>query len=109
MRKPVGTVVAHKKTSRLGVVVSPPHGVSRVAHSLVQFAEDTGTPAEEVPDEELEAVKQSRSVTPDVITHAPELVKDMVKKSGPVTVDYGDERFLVVLLKNGDLGLVRIA
>jgi hypothetical protein len=105
---PIGMIVSHKPTERLGVVVSIPTP-TKVGFTPVQFSEESTSKHEVVDDKELEDVKKSYSVSPDVLTDAPHIVKELLK-SGPVMVSYGTgigtDTYRVVYAADGELALV---
>jgi len=107
MKGPVGTIVEHTNTKRIGVIVSS--GVTINANcSPVQFGEVVGAKWEECLDSELQVVKTTYTVSPEVLADAPDLVTALIARVGVVFVNYGSERYCVVVMKNGKLGLIPV-
>lgn len=105
---PIGTVVYHEKTKRLGVVVSPASPVAATS-SPVQFGTKATDKHDEVPDKELKPADIKTRVSYDVLQDNPDLVKDEMKKGGVFITRLGSDEFLLQLDDKGNILLRQIA
>jgi len=109
VKGPIGSIVFRPESGEVGVIISPPDDATHHSTSPVQFSTDSTSTHEVVSDDELHLVNQkSYSVSPAVLADAPELVADLIKNIGPVSVNYGNEFFHVVLQDDGTLALIPI-
>jgi hypothetical protein len=107
---PIGTIVVHKPSSRLGVVVSlPTGGTPDEGQSPVHFSTDSTSTHELVSDIDLQLVKTTYSVSPAVLADSPDWVRSLINELGTVTVDYGSEKYVVTVQDNGELALIPAA
>ena len=91
----------------IGVIVSS--GVTINANcSPVQFGEAVGSTWETCLDSELQVVKTTYTVSPEVLADAPDLVTALIARVGVVLVNYGSERYCIVVMKDGKLGIVPV-